>query len=930
MAEQNNSAPFDVLELAGGDAQAGQTHTAEVVLPEGPALVTTPEGVIVGVSEQLAHLAGAPSSESLTGKNLDELCTGTGAARSLRAADRDLPVRLVSWRHPGTDLVVHLLTEDSQAPETTPDPDQERELLLEAQRMARIGSFVFDPAADILYRSPVLGELFIDGQGEVKLDGLEDFLSAVHPDDRPDAEAFYTAVMSAADGKQVAMGVRNRRGDRVYLCIARAEPTASGVSRMVGTVQDVTPQRQLEHQLREEQRRLHDAQKVARLGTWEHDPATGETLLSETLCEITGWDPDKTHTTYEEFLERVPDEDRAHVDEMWQKLRNSQEPVEFEHRYVRPDGSRRLLRMHAADVYDLASRPRTVGTVQDVTDQRAATTRLQRFADLCRLAPVGIGVLGENQRLLDANDALCDLLGYGLDELRGKTPADLTHPDDHADLVADAQPAGLGHPRTIPKRQLVRSDGKLVQCELHIAASVQDDGSRSWLVVFEDITEQLRHAEALRYQATHDDLTGLPNRSAVNELLHDLLAGGSPEQIAVLFCDIDNFKRVNDSLGHDAGDELLVALARRLESRLPEECTPARLSGDEFVIICSDADAAGGIVSLATTVSRLLRTAVSVGGQPVCVSASIGAAMPTGPETSSTDLLRFADTAMFHAKGLGPDRVSLASPALIASADSQVKLEGELRDAIARDELTLHYQPIVAPDRTVLAAEALVRWSHPERGLLTPDMFLPVAKQGDMLRELDRWVLRTALREAATWPCPGGSPVAVSVNLGGLGPGDPTFVDEITDIITQSGIEWDRVILELVETALADLPSRPKQAMSELAERGVRFAVDDFGSGYSSLARLKDLPAQIIKVDRRFVAGVGTEPSDLAVARAVMDMARAMGRECIAEGVETPTQFHVLRGIGMDSYQGWLFSAPMPAVELRKALADSSPRLWNA
>jgi EAL domain-containing protein (putative c-di-GMP-specific phosphodiesterase class I) len=298
--------------------------------------------------------------------------------------------------------------------------------------------------------------------------------------------------------------------------------------------------------------------------------------------------------------------------------------------------------------------------------------------------------------------------------------------------------------------------------------------------------------------------------------------------------------------------------------------------------------------------------------------------VPSGPETSAADLLRFADAAMFDAKRRGTGRVSVASAEMIASATSQMLLEGQLRDAIANDGLVLHYQPVVGPDGSVLSAEALVRWPHPQRGLLAPGEFLPVAEQGDLLRELDQWVLNTALREAAKWPVMAGAVlgggVSVGVNLSGLVPGDPEFVDIVTAAVLESGIEWDRVVLELVETSLIDLPQRSRAAMVELADRGVRFAVDDFGTGYSSLARLKELPAQIIKVDRRFVAGVASDASDFAVARAVVDMARAMGRSCVAEGVESATQFHVLRSVGVEAYQGWLLSRPVPATEFRELL----------
>jgi diguanylate cyclase (GGDEF)-like protein/PAS domain S-box-containing protein len=641
--------------------------------------------------------------------------------------------------------------------------------------------------------------------------------------------------------------------------------------------------------------------------------------------------PQGTPVTPATFLNLIHPEDRGWFEDMKDRAARERKSMECEYRLVRPDGAVRTFRCYSVPAPGAEDTEMRIGTAQDITELRTAETRMlrssQRFTDLVAVTPVGIGLFDETERLVDANDALCDLLGFTLERLRGRTAIELTHPDDRDTYIAaSAQIRAKQHRGThrVPQQVMVRADGEPVYCELHVAMSVQDDGRRFWLVVFQDITERRRTAEALRHQATHDELTGLPNRFRVNELLGQLLGGENSAKVAVLFCDIDNFKRVNDSLGHDAGDELLVALARRLEDGLPDGCTVARLSGDEYVIICADIDAVGGVETLANRVSTLLRTAVPVHGQLVRVSATIGAAMPNGGPSTSADLLRFADAAMFDAKKRGAGRVSLASAALIASADRQVHLEGQLREALGTDGLVLHFQPVVGPDGVMQTAEALVRWPHPDRGMLAPDVFLPVAEQGGLMRELDRWVLRGALREAATWPTHCGRPVAVAVNLAGLVPGDPEFVDIVANAVLEAGIEWDRVVLELVETSLIDLPSRTRTAMAELVDRGVRFAVDDFGTGYSSLARLKELPAQIIKVDRRFVAGVGNDSSDFAVASAVVDMARAMGRSCVAEGVETATQFHVLRGMGVDAYQGWLFSRALPVREFHALLADGA------
>ncbi|GAB3290593.1 putative bifunctional diguanylate cyclase/phosphodiesterase [Parasphingorhabdus pacifica] len=563
------------------------------------------------------------------------------------------------------------------------------------------------------------------------------------------------------------------------------------------------------------------------------------------------------------------------------------------------------------------------GFLQVLRDESEAGARQQRssrrFSDLFDLTPVGIALFTEAGHVLDANEALSHLLGYRTQDLNGMPAISLLHPNDRdAGLIADeAGSSRLNQPR-VRQRMLLSSEGYPVPCEVLSTPSVADDGSRFWLVVFQDITEWQRLTDKLRHQSTHDELTGLLNRIGLNELLGTVLQGGA-ERVAVLFCDLDNFKRVNDALGHEAGDELLTAVARRLTDGLPSGCTPARLSGDEYLIICSDVEALGGLEAFTTWVAELLRTTVPLRGQLVTVSASIGASM-LDADTAGTNLLRYADTAMFHAKSKGPGRISLANRALIGTMEEQLGLEGELREALHNDSLTLHYQPILDCDGAVVMAEALVRWPHPDRGLLSPALILPVAEQGNLLRALDRWVLRTALREAASWPAPNGSPVHVAVNMVELLPHDPEFVDEITTAITETGIEPHRVVLEMVETSLVELPTQPRQAMVELAERGVRFALDDFGTGYSSLARLKDLPTQILKLDRQFVTGVETDPADVAIAQAMIGMGHAMGRSCVAEGVETTGQFHALHNLGIDLYQGWLFSHALPLPEFHAYL----------
>ena len=592
----------------------------------------------------------------------------------------------------------------------------------------------------------------------------------------------------------------------------------------------------------------------------------------------------------------------SHIDEDW---------------CVRKDGSQFPAHSVITSLRDDDGRLRGYAQVtRDETEPRARLERsVRQFADLFEITPVGIGLFDTSGQLVGANSALCGLLGYEQHELRAMTVADLIHPDDRAGPLLPEAPDSPAHHDSV-QRTLVRADGEPVYCEPRIAQSVRESGGYFWLVVFQDVTERHRQAEELRYRATHDDLTGLPNRAAVEELLDDL----DPTHVAMLYCDLDRFKRINDSLGHKAGDELLVILARRLEAKLPQGWSVARMPGDEFLIICPDVPAAGGIEAVSTTVSDVLRVTVPLRGQYIRVSASVGVAIPGSTDTSSDDLVRFSSAAALDAKS-GHERISLAGPALIGSVDRQLQMEEQLREAVENDALSLHYQPIVTSDGTIVAAEALVRWQHPSQGMLSPGTFLPVAERGSLLRDLDCWVLRTALREAAGWSSPTGEPVDIGVNLMSLVPGDPDFVKTVTGFVADSGIAWQRVVLELVESSLVELPSRLRLAMNELHERGARFAVDDFGTGYSSLSRLKELPAQIVKADRRFVSDMDSDPSDYALVRAVSDMAHAMGSSCTAEGVETCSQFELLRELGVNTYQGWLFSAAVPAEDFRALLS---------
>ena len=442
-----------------------------------------------------------------------------------------------------------------------------------------------------------------------------------------------------------------------------------------------------------------------------------------------------------------------------------------------------------------------------------------------------------------------------------------------------------------------------------------------------DVTERHRMEESSRHDASHDALTGLPNRALLVERLRATMerAKGDPSYAyAVLFLDLDRFKNVNDSLGHAVGDELLRVVARRISSCVRPSDTVARLGGDEFVVLLDGASVSEA-EALAGRVQASLKAPVSLRGHELYATASIGVVvMPEGHE-GPEELLRDADTAMYRAKGSGKARHAVFDAGMRREAVTLLRLETDLRRATERGEFVVHYQPIVwLPMGGVVGFEALVRWEHPERGLLPPGAFVPLAEETGMVREIDRIVLREACREAARWRSahPDRFPPSVSVNLSPSGLSSPTLVDEVSGVLGETGLPGRALVLELTEGAVLRDPEEALSVLHRLRELGVRVHVDDFGIGHSSLALLHRLPVDALKIDRSFVSrlvGEADPPGGLPpvegegaeIVRTISSLAHGLGMDVVAEGVETDGQLGLLREVGCDYAQGFRFSRPV-------------------
>ncbi len=632
-----------------------------------------------------------------------------------------------------------------------------------------------------------------------------------------------------------------------------------------------------------------------------------------------------------DFLDYVHPDDRQRNLELFRPLiEREKDHCRYEIRYLTRDGGFRWVEVWARlTLGEDGAVFGTSGTLNDITERKRAEEELRRSE-------------ARNKAILEATPDLMFLYNRNGDylDIQANAPGKLYLPREKllGSNLGDLLPPEVSTPflhkiaRTLDKGEMQVYEYQLQVPEglLDFEARMVVSGPDEVLCAVRDTTERKALEERLKHQAFHDSLTGLPNRALFTDRLQHALSRIERygEHVAVLFLDLDNFKSINDSLGHEAGDQLLVTVARRLEECVRPEDTVARLGGDEFIILLQNARSVGDATLVAERIIEELQAPILLGGEEVFTTTSIGIASSSSYQEEPEDLVSNADAAMYQAKKWGKAHYEVFDPSMYLHALERLKLENELKRAVEREEFVIHYQPkVLLETGRVVGVEALVRWEHSERGLVPPDEFIPLAEETGLIVPIGHLVLDEACRQTRAWQeqHTGASSLQVCVNLSMRQFQHPRLSQEIIQILQKTQMDLSKLTLEITESIAMEAGESACARLLELRELGVQLSIDDFGTGYSSLAYLKRLPVDELKIDKFFVGGLGEDREDTVLVSAIIELAHALDLRVVAEGVETAEQLEQLRNLGCDVAQGNLFMKPLTSEEMSTLMELDPP-----
>ncbi len=897
-----------------------------------------------------AHLGVLEEDEDLAGYSPEELLPASFAreaiARYALVADTGAPMRYdtgFEYEDGATTYEVTLEPITDRAGRCTQilgiarvraEIDNEAELAASERRFAALVEHssdmvvILDAAGRVQYGSPSVSRVLGWPSGVFPSDdgpaGPISAFKLVHPDDRERIEGLF------ADG--IASGELERRSE---LRLGRADgswcwveavstnrlndPAVRGI---VVNARDVSERHAAEAALRMNEDRFRSLVQHAS----EFVTVYGEDGLiayaSPAVGRFVGCAPDELIGTRR--TEIIHPDDRAGFVAGLEEIRAVPGRSGWlTARVRRGDGVYRWLEGTATNLLDNPNVAGIVVNARDVTERLLAELALrdseERFRSAFEHAPIGMALADGTGRFLRVNAAFAGMLGRTPEQLGEMTVQEITHPDDWSANDENIRRLFAGELDGYRmEKRYVHADGHPVVVALSVS-SVRDAAGRPLYMIgqVEDITERKAIGERLVYQAIHDPLTGLPNRTLFIDRLRSLMARSSRrgDRIAVLFLDLDLFKVINDSLGHEAGDQVLVTIGHRLRRMLRPSDTVARFGGDEFTILCPATPDADAVMQLAERVLEEVERPVLLSEGEIFVTASIGIACSDRREETPETLVRDADAAMYRAKDLGRRRAEFFDERARARSLEHLHTGNALHRALERGEFVLHYQPIFELETGRLSGfEALVRWRHPERGLIGPSEFIGLAEETGLIVPLGIWVVETACCQLAAWQATETeSRLTMSANLSPRQLAEPSLAEQVGEILDRTGIRRGSLWLEITETALMQDTEAASSALRALRALGIHLAVDDFGTGYSSLSHLKRFPIEALKIDAGFIDGLARDAEDAAIVTAVVSLAHVLGLSSTAEGVETPEQLAELLTLGCEHAQGNLFAEPRAA-----------------
>jgi diguanylate cyclase (GGDEF)-like protein/PAS domain S-box-containing protein len=809
------------------------------------------------------------------------------------------------------------------------------EFLKESQRIGALGSYVYDLQAGVCTSSDTLNELLgLDKEADI----VKIWSTLAHSEDRDAVKAYFeTEVLG--DGKPFNREYRiiraNDQTERWLHGMGKLEFDAHGKPlKLCGIIRDITERKRIELALTASELRYRtafqtsiDAININRLSDGVYVD------VNKAFLDIVGFSRDEV--IGKSSIELGIWYDHADRQRMVDQVGKNLFCRDLEARFRRKNGEV-FWGLMSASLIEIEDVPCVLTITRDISAAKAAEQLLTQAAEALRVSeeryrtvfqtsldPILINRTSD-RRFIDVNQAFLNVMGFARDEVIGRTSLELNLWADPRDLEnVDEILRQTLQCRNV-EIQFRKKNGETLW-GLMSSSVIDIDGVKCVLTVTRDISSAKAAEEEIRSLAFYDPLTGLPNRRLLMERLHLTLASSARtgRLRALLFVDLDNFKTLNDTLGHQTGDLLLQESARRLAACVREADTVGRLGGDEFVLMLEDLsdlpeDAAAQAKAVGEKILSVVTQPYLLNGRECRSSASIGISVFGGRRESSNEILQQADIAMYQANAAGRNTMRFFAPALQAAVNARAALEEELRESIKSSQFVLYFQPQVDRNR-LIGAEALLRWNHPSRNLLPPGEFIPLAEETGLILPLGKWVLEAACAQIAAWAGNKQTArLAVSINISARQFHQPEFVEQVLHALDLAGANPANLRLELTESILVENVQDVIDKMKELKSLGLRFSLDDFGTGYSSLAYLKKLPLDQVKIDRSFVRDILTEESSAAIAQTIISLSRAMGLPVIAEGVETEEQRECLTRMGCHAFQGFLFGRPLPLEEFRK------------